>query len=214
MMKKSSKYYLLRGMIISIIGMVCLLGYAVTKTMEAPKNIEEDIKYVSYEILTDNVMPVAKEETITEDNQIVRPYNSEEVKVGKSYYDYQGEEKAQEDSIIYYENTYIQNTGTDYIEENDFDVVSIGNGTVISVTKNDITGETIKIKHNDNLISVYQSVKDVKVKENDQVTTGQLIATSGTNNIGSDLGNHLHFELYKDNILVDPEKYFLDNEGN
>ena len=64
------------------------------------------------------------------------------------------------------------------------------------------------------MISVYQSVNDVKVKEKDQVTQGQVIATSGTNNISSDLGNHLHFELYNKNILVNPEDFFANNEGN
>lgn len=64
------------------------------------------------------------------------------------------------------------------------------------------------------MISVYQSVNDVKVKENDEVTKGQVIATSGTNNINSELGNHLHFELYNQNILVNPEDFFIANEGN
>ena len=58
------------------------------------------------------------------------------------------------------------------------------------------------------MISVYQSVKDVEVKEKDNVTKGQVIAKSGTNSIGSELGNHLHFELYKNNILVNPEIAF------
>ena len=64
------------------------------------------------------------------------------------------------------------------------------------------------------MISIYQSVNNVSVKEKDVVTKGQVIATSGTNNIGSDLGNHLHFELYNNNILVNPEDIFINTEGN
>lgn len=215
MMKKSSRFYLLQGIIISIIGVVCILGYAVTKTLEQANEIKDDsIEYVSYEILTDNVMPVVKEEEETQNVDITRPYTDSKVKVGKSFYDYQAEEKDQENSIIYYENTYIQNTGTDYISDEDFEIVSIADGTVTSVTKDDITGNVIKIKHNNDLISVYQSLKDVKVKEKDEVTKGQIIGTSGTNNIGSNLGNHLHFELYDKNILTDPEQYFTSIEGN
>jgi stage II sporulation protein Q len=63
------------------------------------------------------------------------------------------------------------------------------------------------------MISVYQGVNDIKVKEKDKVTQGQEIATSGTSNINSELGNHLHFELYKENILVNPEDYFTNQEG-
>ena len=166
--------------------------------------------YVSYEILTDNAMPVSKQEETT--NSVVRPYTAENVEVGKSYYDYNSESDAQEKSIIYYEDTYIQNTGVDYTNKEVFDVFAIADGTVTSITKDDIVGTTIKIEHNNELISVYQSVKDVAVKEKDQVTKGQVIATSGTNSISSDLGNHLHFELYNQNILVDPEQFFT-NQG-
>ena len=107
----------------------------------------------------------------------------------------------------------MQNTGTDYTSDEIFDINAISDGTVTSITTDDIVGTTIKIEHQNNMISIYQSVKDVKVKEKDTVTKGQVIATSGTNNISSDLGNHLHFELYKDNVLVNPEEIFT-NQGN
>ena len=212
MTKRSSRYYLLHGIVVSVVALVCLLSYAVTKSLTvAEDKLQENIEYVSYEVLTDNIMPVSKEETTDE---IVRPYTDTSVEIGKSYYDYKEESENQEDSIIYYENTYIQNTGVDYISKNVFDVNAIADGKVISVTEDDIVGITVKIEHNNNMISVYQSIKDVTVKENDQITKGQVIATSGTNNISSDLGNHLHFELYKENILVNPEDFLENNQGN
>ncbi len=214
MTKRSSKYYLLHGIVVSIIALVCLLGYSITQSLQVAENkINENLEYVSYEILTDNVMPVSTEQEI-DNSEITRPYTSKDITIGKSYYDYKAEEENQEASIIYYENTYIQNTGVDYVSKEVFDVNSIADGTVISVTQDDIVGQTIKIKHNNDMISVYQSVNDVKVKENDEVTKGQVIATSGTNNINSELGNHLHFELYNQNILVNPEDFFIANEGN
>lgn len=214
MLKGNTKYYLLQGIIISIVALICLLGYAVTQSLSVTEDTYNDnLDYVSYEILTDNVMPVSTEEEQTPMG-IIRPYTDNTVEIGKSYYDYEAEEKSQEDAIIYYENTYIQNTGVDYVSENVFEVNAIADGTVLSVTTDDIVGTTIKIEHNNEMISVYQSVNDVKVKEKDQVTQGQVIATSGTNNISSDLGNHLHFELYNKNILVNPEDFFANNEGN
>lgn len=214
MLKRNTKYYLLQGIIISIVALICLLGYAVTQSLSVAEDTYNDnLDYVSYEILTDNVMPVSTEEEQTPMG-IIRPYTDNTVEIGKSYYDYEAEEKSQEDAIIYYENTYIQNTGVDYVSENVFEVNAIADGTVLSVTTDDIVGTTIKIEHNNEMISVYQSVNDVKVKEKDQVSQGQVIATSGTNNISSDLGNHLHFELYNKNILVNPEDFFANNEGN
>lgn len=215
MIKRSSRYYLLHGIVVSVVALVCLLSYAVTKSLTvADSKLQENIEYVSYEVLTDNVMPVSKEDTNTETTaEIVRPYTADNIEIGKSYYDYKAESKDQEDSIVYYENTYIQNTGVDYTSKEVFDVNAIADGKVISVTEDDIVGSTVKIEHKNNMISVYQSIKDVKVKENDEVTKGQVIATSGTNNISSDLGNHLHFELYKENILVDPEEFLNNNQG-
>ena len=215
MINKSAKYYLLHGIVIAIVGVLCLIGYAVTTSLKVTEEkMNDNLQYVSYEILTDNVMPVIKEETTTVSAEIVRPYDDASVEIGKSYYDYKEEESNQQDSIIYYENTYIQNTGVDYVSKEVFQILSIGDGTVISVTEDDIVGKTIKIKHNNDMISVYQSVNDISVKENDTVTKGQVIATSGTYSITSDLGNHLHFELYNQNILVNPEEFFDQNEGN
>ena len=214
MIKRSARYYLLSGIVVAIIGVTLLISYAITTTLRENTNKKEDnLRYVSYEILTDNVMPTIKQDEEASGN-VIRPYTDETVQIGKTYYDSKAEETNQESSIIYYKDTYIQNTGVDYTSKNIFDVIAIADGKVISVTEDDIVGTTIKIEHNNNLISVYQSVKSAEVKENDQVTQGQIIAKSGTNSISSDLGNHLHFELYNQNILVNPEDFFTNNQGN
>ncbi len=213
MIKRSSKYYLSRGLIALVIGFLFIIGYATTSMFRTSKLNDDNLRYVSYEVLTDNVMPVISEQN-QQTNAVMKPYTDGSVVIGKTFYDSKAEETSQENAIIYYENTYIQNTGVDYVSKNTFDVNSIAEGKVISVTKDDIVGETIKIEHSNNLISVYQSVSETQVKENDQVVQGQVIAKSGTNSIGSDLGNHLHFELYQDNVLINPEEYFANNQGN
>lgn len=216
MLKKNLRYYLVQSLTLLVIALLCFLGYTITKTLTEPENTNDNTSYVSYEILTDNAMPVSKnseqkDNNSTENNKdegLARPYTSKDVRIGKTYYDYKAEEKNQEKSIVYYENTYIQNTGVDYVSKNTFDVNAVADGTVEKITEDDITGKTIRIKHNDNKIGVYQSVKDIKVKENDKITKGQVIAQSATNAIGESLGNHLHFELYDNNILVNPEIFF------
>ena len=69
-------------------------------------------------------------------------------------------------------------------------------------------GKTIKIKHSNDLISVYQSMGSVEFKVNDTVTQGTIIGKSGENNVSKDLGNHLHFELYYQGNVVNPENYY------
>ena len=47
--------------------------------------------------------------------------------------------------------------------------------------------------------------KDVTVKVNDTVSTGDVIASAGTNNLNKDFNNHLYFELIIDGTVVNPE---------
>lgn len=164
-----------------------------------------DLEYVDGEITDDtyNDMPV-----VSTSIKIVRPYLDNSVSIAKTFYDYEGEITEQENSIIFYEDTYMQNSGVDYTSPNVFDVVSILDGTVISVEDNDILGTTIEIRHSNDLISVYQSLSEVIVKKDDQIVQGQIIAKSGFSNINKDLGNHLHFELYYRGEIVNPEEYY------
>ena len=128
--------------------------------------------------------------------------------IAKTFYNYEGEAQDQENAILFYENTYIQNSGVDYASSNQFDVISILDGTVISVEDNDILGTTVEVRHSNDLISIYQSLSDVAVKKDDQIIQGQIIAKSGVSNINKDLGNHLHFELYYKGKIVNPEEYY------
>lgn len=169
------------------------------------KESDEHLTYVTSLNFLD-VIPITKDEEI-----MVRPYNDETVKIGKSYYDYQESSENQEKSIIYYEGTYIQNSGVDYVGDNSFDVVSCLDGTVISAEKTDLMGYVVEVRYDNNVIISYQSLSEVAVKANDNVTKGQKIGTSGKSSIGSELGNHLHLEMYYDGTVVNPEKYYNTN---
>ena len=64
------------------------------------------------------------------------------------------------------------------------------------------------MRMNNDLISVYQSVKDFAVKENQLVRQGEVIAKSGTSNLNKELNNHLLFEILHKGQIVDPEDYY------
>lgn len=145
---------------------------------------------------------------ISTDPVISRPYTNGSVKIVKNYYDYQADNASQEESIVYYGNTYMQNSGVDYGMDAEFEVVSILDGTVMEVIDDEIMGKTVKIKHSNDLISVYQSMGSVDVKANDNVTQGMIIGKSGEANVSPELGNHLHFELYHKGSVVNPENYY------
>ena len=167
----------------------------------------ENMEYVDKEIVTDNeYIPV-----IAVDNTILKPYLNEEVTINKTFYNYNDEAEKQEKSIITYENTYIQNSGVDYTYSQTFDIISILDGTVIEITKNEILGNTIKIRHNNDIISTYQSLSEITVKVDDTVLRGQIIGKSGTCNLYPE-NNNLHFELSYQGKNIDPEQNYNKGE--
>ena len=145
---------------------------------------------------------------ITTDIIINRPYVDNNVKILKGFYDHKADEASQENSIIYYESTYMQNSSVAYGGVESFDVVSILDGKVIKITKDDLVGNVIEIEHDNNIISIYQSVDNIKVNVNDEIKQGQIIATSGKSSINKDLNSHLLFELIINNQISNPEDYF------
>ena len=179
-------------------------AFFVSQNMQANNPTEEDIEYVNSSIIDDK----EDREVIKEDVKMVKPYTNEEVQTLKYFYDYQAEAATQEKSILYHENTYIQNSGMDFGLTDTFDVVSVLDGTVVDVREDELLGTVVEIKHDNDFISSYQSLSEVSVKKNDTIKQGQVIGKSGTNTIDQDLGNHLHFELYKSGEVVDPSKYF------
>ena len=180
-------------------------AFFVSQNMQVNNQPEEDIEYVNSSIIDDNE---GEQEVIKEDTKMVKPYTDENVQTLKYFYDYLGEANTQEKSILYHENTYIQNSGMDFGLEEPFDIVAVLDGTVVDVREDELLGTIVEIKHDNDFISSYQSLSEVSVNKNDTVTQGQVIGKSGTNTIDQDLGNHLHFELYKSGEVVDPSKYF------
>lgn len=153
-------------------------------------------------IILDKELPV-----INTKINIINPYTDASVKIGKNYYDYKADAQSQEKSLIYHDNTYMQNSGVDYISENVFDVNSILDETVIEVKEDDMLGKIVEIKHENDYISIYQSLSEVKVKKGDIIKQGQVIGKSGKNELDKEMGNHLHFELYLNGQIVDPNLY-------
>ena len=197
-LKKSVVYGLYGLSFTLLVGGIALLGFSVKDLNK------QDTSYVSKGILDyEEKVPVVSDEV-----KITRPYIDTEVKVSKNFYDYLAESKEQEQSLIYYEGTYMPSSGVSYSKGDVFDVVSILDGTVKEVKEDTTLGNVITIEHENGITSVYQSVGEIAIKVNETVSKGQVIAKSATSNISTDLGNHLYFELIIDGICVDPENYY------
>ena len=182
---------------IAIIAVIYILEVATTK------GFKDDNTYVNKTIIENDTPVVSTGEVIK------RPYQEDGISLIKNFYDYKSEEENQQNSLIYYDGTYLQNSGVDYSKNGEvFEVVSIYDGTVSNVTENTVLGKTIEITHENGVVSVYQSLSEVNVTINEVVNQGQVIGKSGVSNIDKDLQNHLHFELIVKGINVNPEIYY------
>ena len=190
--KLKSPFYILVLAIVPVLLVTAMLN--VNQKEKQNEDQEKEVIVDSYPVINDN-------------DKIINPYSNDSVKIGKSYYDYKAEEKNQEDSLIVHDDTYYQNTGIDFVSDETFDVLSISGGTVISVKEDEAVGKTIEIKHDNGLISIYQSLSEIAVKKNDVVSQGQVIGKSGNNELDKELGNHVHLELYENGQSVNPELY-------
>lgn len=204
MKKYKFKRYVLPTTLITLGLLTLILGITVG---EANKNFkrEEHLNYVSSTIISKDVA------VINTTTKVIYPYTDQAVTIGKNFYDYKGSSEEQENSIIFHENTYIQNSGVDFVHEQQFTVISILDGTVTNVKEDELLGKTIEITHDNDYVSVYQSLSEINVKKGDNITQGQILGKSGTNKLDQELGNHLHFELYIGGQIVNPTLY-LDKE--
>lgn len=194
----------LKGFVVPVFSAILFSGLIITllslsNEPEIKTELNQQYTYVNDSIIN-KVIP-----TLNEDKIILKPFDSNKVTVYKKFYD---SEQNKEDSIIYYNNTYMQNSGVLYNSDAEFNVLSVLDGDVIEVKKDNILGYVVEIKHDDNLISTYQGLKSINVKKNDKVTQGTVIGKSGEISLDVNLKNSLLFELIKEGKYVNPEKYY------
>lgn len=184
--------------LISMIGITASISQSIFKRMNIDNN-----SYVLRDI-ADGALPVVSEVK----KESVKPYLDEDVQVHIGYYDINSKQEEQEKSLILYEDTYMPNTGILYGCEKKFEVVSIFEGEVISVKKDDVFGNIVEIKHTNNIVSKYSSLSEVTVAEGDTVNAGEVIGNSGNNKVVSVSQNMLLFELLYNGTNVNPEQYY------
>lgn len=183
-----------------LIGIMLLMIYSVNSLYKDPKPQEDNLEMVDEEVIDDTVLVVSETDTF-----VLNPFSGDDVKEIIGYYDYQENKENQEKSIIKFENTYLQNTGVTYSSENDFKIIAIMDGEVTKIYENELLGNIVELTHDNDIVSVYQMVKDVKVKVGDRVTAGSELATSGISKLNP-TGSNLHFEVLKNGKVENPKK--------
>jgi murein DD-endopeptidase MepM/ murein hydrolase activator NlpD len=96
-------------------------------------------------------------------------------------------------------------TGVDLIPtSSDLTVRAVKAGTVIVARYHPDLGNTVVIRHDRGIETVYGHLASFKVREGDQVAQGAAIGVVG--NTGASTGTHLHFEVLVGSYHLDPYK--------
>ena len=161
------------------------------------------------QIITILIMKDVTENVLSEilPDKFDKPYLSENVKLLSGFYSKDYDDESQKNSLIVYQNTYMPSSGTFYASQDDFDVVSVYDGKVKSIKKDEMLGDTVEVQHSDNLTTIYYSLKDVTVRENDDIKKGTIIGKATSNNLVTDK-NVLFIEVYLKGKQIDPEKFY------
>ncbi|MBR3778710.1 MAG: peptidoglycan DD-metalloendopeptidase family protein [Clostridia bacterium] len=85
--------------------------------------------------------------------------------------------------------------------------VAADSGTVIEASTgwNGGYGTVVKVRHSNGLVTVYAHLQTLKVSVGQRVTRGQTVGLIG--NTGRSFGPHLHFEVIRNGVKVNPLNY-------
>jgi murein DD-endopeptidase MepM/ murein hydrolase activator NlpD len=103
---------------------------------------------------------------------------------------------------VFNQEVQSRHLGLDYGVPAGTPVHAINRGTVILARQLYFEGGLVVIDHGQGLFSLYLHLSDFRVKEGDQVDTGQLIAMSGGS--GRATGPHLHLAIRWQGVYLDP----------
>ena len=202
----SLKHRKLKGYVLPTLYVIVLIViFGAVSLVSSLMQVNPDYLY-SVDVNKDISVPVVEE--VEEDLAIVRPYTSSDVEIATYFYNKEDTVEEQQKSLIYYENTYMKNTGVLYQAQDTFDCVAVISGTVLNIKEDDILGNVVEVEHNPNLRTIYYSLGEINVQVGEALSQGDLIGTSGENNI-TDSASNLLFEVYYNGTLLNPEEFYL-----
>ncbi|WP_026021809.1 peptidoglycan DD-metalloendopeptidase family protein [Bacillus timonensis] len=132
------------------------------------------------------------------------------IQVFREFYDAEASAEKQEAALVVYNNIYSPNKGIDIVAKNGetFEVVASLAGTVSRAEKDPLHGNVVEIEHSDGVVTMYQSLADLKVAKGDVVEQGEVLGMAGENQFDKEAAVHVHFEIRNNGVAVNPLEYF------
>lgn len=100
---------------------------------------------------------------------------------------------------------YLFHAGTDLAAETGTPILAFADGVVDFIGESSAYGLYIQLDHGNGVTSFYCHCSELYLPKGTQVTKGQVIAAVGET--GNATGPHLHFELKRDGIQLNPIYY-------
>ena len=98
--------------------------------------------------------------------------------------------------------------GLDISSKRGTPIIAPADGKIISAGKDLHLGNFIKIKHNETFTTLYGHLLQLKVEKRQNIKRGEVIGLMG--NTGMSTGYHLHYEVRKDNVSINPRDHILN----
>lgn len=176
-------------------------------TVKPDQSVSLDTGTVTNNVMgPDAVATTAKQETMQWPVQ-----NRAEVEVLLPFFDNKASNEVRQAAMVEYGDTFTPHMGMDFQrpDNQSFDVQAVMSGKVTAVEKNPVVGNLVEVTHANGLVSVYQSLADVRVTKDAEVKKGDVLAKAGRNELEKDQGVHLHFELRQGQggPAVNPEQF-------
>lgn len=201
----------LRGFVLPSIYLlaICVLAIGITFFSKnlLEKKIPANEEHYNYSMSVFDEQETNNTQTETTEAKVSKPFTAEDVQVEKEFYKEEDTAENQEKALIYYQNTYMQNTGILYSSENVFDVVAVMDGTIKEIKQDEILGTVLTLDTGKNVTCVYYTLGEVTVKQGDQVKQNDIIAKSGQSEINT-TKQTLLFEVYMNGVLSNPNTFY------
>jgi len=204
MKKRKLKKFVLPTLYLMILGiMACSITFLSKNLLENKVQNDERYNY-TMSVFNDDDKDTTNQEVEASNVKVSAPFTSDKVTISKEFYNKEATGEAQEKALIYYEGTYMPNTGVLYESDEAFDVVAIMDGTVKDIKQDEILGTVMTIENSSKLTTIYYTLGETKVNIGDTVKKDQIIAQSGSSKLETSKTNTLLFETYLNGILTDP----------
>ena len=132
----------------------------------------------------------------------------DDVVIVQDYYDVKADAATRENALLVFNQLYVENTGISIsVQGEPFEVVASLSGKVEKIVADPFMGDEIILSHADGMTTIYSSVTGIQVKEGEEVSQGQSLATASDNEWNTAAGIHLHFEVQENGVTVNPRTY-------